>query len=94
MAAQRVKITTDGIDVRNFFGSRFIPWPDIGQLKLGRFLMLPAVCIVVLRDGSTYHASAIQPPNLTRARPENEATKLVDALNKRLAEYTSVTVNT
>jgi hypothetical protein len=85
-AIQRVRVTDNGVDIRNFFGSRFIPWEEIDRFTVGRFQLLPAVGIVVLRDGSTYHAGAIQAPNITRGRPVNGATRLVDSLNLLLAE--------
>jgi hypothetical protein len=93
MAMQSVKATSNGIFVRNVFASRFISWREIERFELGRVRMLQAVCIIVLRDGSSYHASAIQASNLARNRSMNEATKLVDALNARLAECTTVAVN-
>ena len=52
--------TGEGVDVRNFFGSRFILWQEIERFTIGRFQLLPAVCVIVLQNGDTYHAGAIQ----------------------------------
>jgi hypothetical protein len=89
LAMTRVMATDSGISVRNVFRSRFIPWDEIERFKVGRYQLLLAVCIIALRDGGTYHASAIQASNLTRTRPVNEATRLVDALNLRLTKARS-----
>jgi hypothetical protein len=85
-AVQRVKATSSGVEVRNFVASRSISWREIERFTVGPFQLLPAVCIILLRDGSSYRAGAIQAPNLTRGRTVNGATRLVDALNQRLGE--------
>jgi hypothetical protein len=84
----RVSADAGGIYVRNIFGSRRIAWGEIDRFELRRFKLLPVVGTIVLRDGSTYHASAIAPKPAVR-RQVDHAKGAIDALNASLAEATS-----
>jgi hypothetical protein len=81
----RVVADAEGICVRNIFGSRCIGWAEIDRFELRRFKLLPVVGTIVLRDGGTYHASAIAPKPAVR-RQVDDAKGAIDALNARLAE--------
>jgi hypothetical protein len=85
MALMRVSVDARGVCVRNVFGSRCFAWAEIDRFELGRFKLLSIVGIVVLRDGSTYHASAIAPKPRVASQVD-EARCFIDAVNARLAE--------
>ena len=57
-------------------------WEEIKGFDIGRSGLLPMVCRIHMRDGMMMHAFGIQETNLRTGA----AKRLVDALNRELAE--------
>src|SRR5438094_85726 len=82
-----VVVRDDGVEIRNPFGTRRIPWNDIVCFRIGRHGLLSAVCILDLADGSTQHAFAIQLPGATRRTSQSKETRMIDLLNEQLSAH-------
>lgn len=73
--------TNEGIRVVNAFSSFALRWSEIERFEIGRWKLLPYVCLIHLKDGSTMHAGGIQ--ESTRFK-DFSAKDIVDGLNARL----------
>src|SRR5205823_5415498 len=78
----RVIATSDGIRIINPFGSRTFPWGEIREFSLARYRIFASMGQMRLKDGTTYHLFAIQPPNRL-IRPRNtRAEEMIAELNR------------
>jgi hypothetical protein len=76
----------EGITIRNPLGrTRHIPWAAISDFKIGRYMLLDAVCVVELCDGSTVHAWAIQIPRASRNPARSREARMIEELNGLVA---------
>jgi hypothetical protein len=82
-----VVVREDGVEIRNPFGTRRIPWSDVVRFRIGRYRLLSAVCIVDLADGSTQHAFAIQLPGASRRTSQSKEMQMIDLLNEQAAAH-------
>jgi hypothetical protein len=74
--------TGDGIRVSNTFSSFALQWSDVERFEIGRWKLLPYVCLIRLKDGRTLHATGIQ--ESTRLG-DGSAEDMVESLNAELA---------
>jgi Bacterial PH domain len=81
-----VVMGASGIVIRNLFSTRRLGWQEIARFRIGRWKLLSAVCVIELKDGTSTHAYAIQVPNVSRGRPVTRESRIIDALNARLAK--------
>jgi hypothetical protein len=75
----------DGVTVRNLFRTHRYGWSQIRAFRIGRYKRLRAVAIIDLSDGSSMHAFAIQVPNVPLRGAIARESRMIVALNARLA---------
>lgn len=71
-----------GVRVRNVFGSFDLKWNEIQRFDIGRWKLLPYVCLIHLRDGGVKHAFGIEE---STNFPNESAKRMTDELNEELA---------
>ncbi|HWI94451.1 MAG TPA: hypothetical protein VNS60_00105 [Solirubrobacterales bacterium] len=73
--------SSDGIRVANIFSSFDLSWHDIERFEIGRWKLLPYVCLIHLKDGKTTHAFGIEE---STQRPNGSAEQMANELNREL----------
>jgi hypothetical protein len=79
----------DGIRVSNAFSSFGLKWSEIERFEVGRWMLLPYVCLIRLKDGRTMHSAGVQEARIGNGWAE----EVVDDLNAELAKRTGVGSN-
>lgn len=74
-----------GVTVRNLLSTHRYAWSQIRAFRIGRHKRLGAVAIIDLLDGSSVPAFAIQVPNIALGGPIARESRMIVALNARLA---------
>lgn len=74
----------DGVRVSNAFSSFGLKWTEIERFEIGRWMLLPYVCLIRLKDGRTLHAAGVQEARIGNGWAE----EAVDDLNAELAART------
>jgi hypothetical protein len=82
LAAAAIVASENGIYVRNVFSSFDLKWEGIQRFDIGRWKLLPYVCLIHLRDGSVKHAMGISE---STNFPNKSAERMTDELNEELA---------
>lgn len=75
----------NGLHVVNMFSSFDLVWREIDRFEVGRWGILPGVCRIYVRDGRVRNAIGIS-ENGYVVMPEGPAGKMVEELNRELAE--------
>ncbi len=76
-------MTSTGVHVSNTFSRFDIKWAEIDQFVIGRWKLLPYVCLIILKNGRILHATGVQ-----EARVGDDAAKnMVAELNTELARH-------
>jgi hypothetical protein len=84
-----LKTTPEGIRVSNVFQSFSLRWGEIERFEIGRWQLLPYVCLIHFKGGRTMHASGIQESRWGHGSAEG----MVTDLNAELAQRLQVPVN-
>ena len=79
----------EGLHVINLLTVFDLTWDEIDRFEIGRWKLLPAVCLIRLRNGETSHIFGIEENFYF---PGESGRKLVDELNAELSEYRSAGV--
>jgi hypothetical protein len=82
-----LRVTEQGIEIRNPLSRTKITWDRIRGFRIGRHSFMRAVCIIDLVDGSSKHAFAIQVPNRSLNRQDTRERRMVEELNERLRDH-------
>jgi hypothetical protein len=82
MAMSKIQATVQGIRVANVFSTFELRWDEIDQFTVGRWKLLPYVCLVHIRGDGQRHAFSIQE---STQRPNGSAEQMIDELNRELA---------
>lgn len=80
-ATAAVISSESGVRVRNVFGSFDLKWDEIQRFDIGRWKLLPYVCLIHLRDGGRTHAFGLQE---STNFPNESAKRMTDELNEEL----------
>lgn len=78
-----LSMTKTGVHVSNTFSSFDIKWAEIDQFVIGRWKLLPYVCLIILKNGRTLHATGVQEARVG----DGSAQDMVADLNTELARY-------
>ena len=89
LALAGILVVDDGVRVRNFFRGFCLSWSEIERFEIGRWKLLPSVCLIYLRDGRRVHAFGLQE---STNFANGSAQKMVDQLTEELARKRSRTV--
>lgn len=79
-----VRVSAEGIRVRNLLRTRDVGWDEIAGFSMGRTTLLPVVGMLELVDGSSIPISGIQPRNILFFPGDRAAHQLVEQLNTEL----------
>lgn len=83
LAFSKVDAFEKGIHVTNIFSSFDLAWDQIDQFSIGRWSLLPYVCLIHLSDGEMLHATGIEE---STNFANGSAQTIVDELNRELVE--------
>jgi hypothetical protein len=83
-ARARAIASPDGLHVINLMGSFDLDWEEIDRFEIGRWKLLPAVCLIRLRNGETSHIYGIEENYFLSGE---SGRRMVDELNAELSEY-------
>lgn len=72
-----------GVHVANLFRSYSLKWTDIDRFELGRYWLLPAVCLIYTTTGERKCASAVHEGGFP---PNGSGKGAVKELNRELAQ--------
>jgi hypothetical protein len=87
VASARISTSSNGIHVVNVFSSSRLAWDQIDKFDIGRSGIIPLVCRIHLRDGTTIHAFGIQErTNFPNGSAQGMANALNQELHARLAD--------
>lgn len=86
LAIAGIFTTQEGIQVKNIFAGFSLAWSDIDRFAIGRWSLLPYVCLIYLGDGRVLHASGIE-ENTNFAN--GSAEEIVRELNEELVRRRS-----
>lgn len=90
LAFARIESSERGIHVANVFTSFNLTWEQIDRFSIGRWTLLPYVCLIRLRDGTVQHATGIEEnTNFANGSAEEIVDELNDELARRLPERSS-----
>lgn len=82
MALAGIYATQEGIEVRNILSGFVLGWDEIDRFTIGRWKLLPYVCLIHLHDGQVLHAAGIEEKtNFANGSAEENAREL----NRELA---------
>jgi hypothetical protein len=70
-----------GIHVANFMSSFDLRWEEIERFAIGRWKLLPYVCLIHLKNGKVKHAFGIEE---STQRPDGSADEMAEELNHEL----------
>jgi hypothetical protein len=85
-ACSHISTSENGVHVVNVLSGSKIRWEEIETFSIGRWTLLPYVCLIHLRNGEAKHAVGIQErTNFADGSGE----KLVGELNAELRGYTA-----
>lgn len=76
--------TENGVRVKNTIVRDTLRWSEIERFEIGRWKLLPSVCLIHLRDGRKMHATGIQEARIG----DHSAAYMVDDLNAELTQRT------
>jgi hypothetical protein len=76
-----------GIHVANVFSSFNLQWQEIDRFEIGRWKLLPYVCLIYTTDGQVKHAFGIEE---STNFPNGSAKQMVTELNQELARRIAV----
>ena len=82
LALARIAASEQGIRVTNIFSSVELTWDEISYFSIGRWQLLPYVCLIHLNNGGLCHATGIE-ENTNFAN--GSAEEIVRELNEELA---------
>jgi hypothetical protein len=83
VAAAAVIASDSGIRVRNVFSSFDLDWDEIVRFDIGRWKLLPYVCLIHLSDGRLRHAFGIEESTNV---PNEAAKRTAGELNQELTD--------
>lgn len=86
LAWAAVYTSEEGIHVLNIFSSFDLKWDEIQRFDIGRWKLLPYVCLIHLRDGDQTHAFGLQE---STNFPNESAKKMIAELTEELASRRS-----
>jgi hypothetical protein len=84
-----LRATPEGVRVSNVFQSFSLRWSEIERFEIGRWQLLPYVCLIRLKGGRTMHAGGIQESRWGQGSAEG----MVTDLNAELAQRSQVLAN-
>jgi hypothetical protein len=82
LALARISTSEQGIRVTNIFSSFELTWNEIDRFSIGKWQLLPYVCLIHLSNGGVRHATGIE-ENTNFAN--GSADEIVRELNEELA---------
>ena len=85
-ARARGVASPEGLHVINLMTVFDLSWDEIDRFEIGRWKILPAVCLIRLQNGETSHIYGIEENYFF---PGESGRKLVEELNAELSEYRS-----
>jgi hypothetical protein len=83
LAWSAVFTSPDGIHVANFVSSFDLRWEEIEKFDIGRWKLLPYVCLIHTKNGDVKHAFGIEE---STQRPNGSAEEMAEELNRELAK--------
>jgi hypothetical protein len=83
-ARARAIASPDGLHVINLMGSFDLAWDEIDRFEIGRWKLLPAVCLIRLRNGETSHIYGIEENYFLSTR---SGRRMAEELNAELSSY-------
>jgi hypothetical protein len=90
LAFARIESSEHGIHVANVFTGVNLTWKQIDRFSIGRWALLPYVCLIHLRDGTVQHATGIEEnTSFANGSAEEIVEELNDELARRLPERSS-----
>lgn len=79
----RIAVSDEVVCVANFFRSYSLSWSEINHFEIGRYWLLPEVCLIYTQGGKRKCASAV---NEAGYPPNGSGHEMVEALNQELDE--------